>query len=198
MDSEALKKLRLVINENLRIQRSGAETVPYIDVSNALSDISARQNHAVFGRRGCGKTLLLHYSASQLPPDIRSVYLNCEDFKKHSFPNVLVEILDALFKELEQQLTGWFGKKRRSRDLIKEIRRELHNLRGAADRQSTEIREAEAREVRDSQKAGLGLKNNGASIEMGADLDELSKVETERKYLLEQDKIKTSTLGCRG
>jgi len=23
------------------------------------------------------------------------VYLNCEDFKTHSFPNVLIEILDA-------------------------------------------------------------------------------------------------------
>jgi energy-coupling factor transporter ATP-binding protein EcfA2 len=108
---EALKKLRLVINENLRVQRGGAEIVPYIDVSNALSDIAARQNHAVFGRRGCGKTLLLHYSAGLLPPDIRPVYLNCEDFKKHSFPNVLIEILDALFAELQGRLTGWFGKK---------------------------------------------------------------------------------------
>ena len=37
------------------------------------------------------------------PPEIRAVYLNCEDFKKHSFPNVLIEILDALFARLEKQ-----------------------------------------------------------------------------------------------
>jgi len=101
VDPYKLKKLRLAINENLRIQWGGAESVPYIDISNVLSDITARQNHAVFGRRGCGKTLLLHHSSNTVPANTKCVYLNCEDFKKHSFPNVLIEILDALFAELE-------------------------------------------------------------------------------------------------
>ena len=103
--------------ENLRVQGSGADPIPYIDVSHALSDIQARQNHASFARRGCGKTLLLQHSSKNLPEEIQSVYLNCEDFKHHSFPNVLIEILDALFHELENNLSGWFGKKRRSRQL---------------------------------------------------------------------------------
>src|SRR5210317_144154 len=111
LEAQQLAALRRVINENLRVQRAGAEPVPYIDISSALSDISARQNHAVFARRGCGKSLLLHHSAKALPDDIQPVYLNCEDFKHHSFPNVLVEILDTLFGELETNLTGWFGKK---------------------------------------------------------------------------------------
>jgi predicted AAA+ superfamily ATPase len=81
-----MAKLRQVITENLRIQRAGAKPVPYIDVANALSDIAARQNHAVFARRGCGKTLLLHDSAGKLPNETQTVYLNCEDFKHHSFP----------------------------------------------------------------------------------------------------------------
>lgn len=112
MKRAALNKLRLAINENLRVQRGGAKSVPFIDVSNVLSDVAARQNHAIFGRRGCGKTLLLHHSESQLQSEIRTVYLNCEDFKKHSFPNVLIEILDAVFAELETRLPGWFGKKK--------------------------------------------------------------------------------------
>ncbi|HDL84941.1 MAG TPA: hypothetical protein ENH11_01190 [Candidatus Acetothermia bacterium] len=66
----------------------------------------------MFARRGCGKTLLLHHSAKNLPSDIQTVYLNCEDFKHHSFPNVLIEILDALFAELEGNLPGWFGRKK--------------------------------------------------------------------------------------
>jgi len=172
MNPEALRKLRLVITENLRVERGGAETVTYIDVSNALNDIAARQNHAVFGRRGCGKTLLLHYSASQLPPETRRVYLNCEDFRKHSFPNVLIEILDALFKELQAQLTGWFGKKKRSRELIAKIREELNKLRGTADRQRTEIREARAIESRDSRTGGIEVGQKGTiSVKAGADLD---------------------------
>ena len=110
---QTLSKLRTVITENLRVQRSGADPIDYIDVSHALSDISARQNHAIFARRGCGKTLLLQHSSKSLADDVQSVYLNCEDFKHHSFPNVLIEILDALFAELQSNLTGWFGKKKK-------------------------------------------------------------------------------------
>ncbi len=47
-----------------------------------------------------------------LDKSVKTIYLNCEDFKRHSFPNVLVEILDALFFELEQHLTGWFWEKK--------------------------------------------------------------------------------------
>ena len=137
-----LANLRTVINENLRIQRSGAEPIPYIDVSHALSDIRARQNHAVFARRGCGKTLLLQHSSKHLPEDIQSVYLNCEDFKHHSFPNVLIEILDALFAELERNLSGWFGKKRKSRQLISEIRQDLEKLRSQKDEQESDVVES--------------------------------------------------------
>lgn len=41
--TEKLTKLRLVITENLRVQRGGADPVPYIDVGNVLNDIRARQ-----------------------------------------------------------------------------------------------------------------------------------------------------------
>ena len=125
LPKEKLAALRRVINENLRVQQAGADPVNYIDVSNALSDICARQNHAVFARRGCGKTLLLHHSQRKLPVGIRSVYLNCEDFKHHTFPNVLIEILDALFAGLANNLSGWFGKKKRSRELLIGIRNHL-------------------------------------------------------------------------
>src|ERR1051325_3640069 len=93
--TEKLQKLRLLINENLRVQRGGADPVPYIDVGHVLSDVAARQNHAIFGRRGCGKPLLLQHTPRNLPATIKPIYLNCEDFKKHSFPNVLIEILEV-------------------------------------------------------------------------------------------------------
>jgi Cdc6-like AAA superfamily ATPase len=190
MERRALNALRTAINENLRVQRGGAKPVPFIDVSNVLNDVGARQNHAIFGRRGCGKTLLLHHSASQLPNVTRSVYLNCEDFKKHSFPNVLIEILDAVFAELQARLTGWFGKKKRSRELIIAIREDLKELRSKADRQETEVREAVAKEVRDSQKAEIRLGSPEVGLTAGGELGESTKVETERKYLLNQDKVR--------
>src|SRR5258708_4894759 len=110
LDDRRLVKLRTIITENLRIQRGNDERLVFIDPGNVLTDVRARQNHAIFARRGCGKTLLLHSSARMLDPSIKAVYLNCEDYKRHSFPNVLIEILDALFSELEKHLTGWFGR----------------------------------------------------------------------------------------
>jgi hypothetical protein len=187
---DKLERLRQVINENLRVQRGGADPVPYIDIANVLSDVSARQNHAVFGRRGCGKTLLLQYSARRLSAGIQPIYLNCEDFKKHSFPNVLLEILDALFAELEKHLTGWFGRKRRSKQLITEIRRQLQELRLRADKQESEIRETESKEVKEAQSSGVGVSARGVEAKVSDDLTELRKRETERRYKINQDKIR--------
>ena len=154
LEVQQLAALRRVINENLRVQRGGADPVPYIDVSSALSDICARQNHAVFARRGCGKTLLLHHSAKELPDDIQRVYLNCEDFKHHSFPNVLIEVLDALFAELEGNLPGWFGRKKKSRDLIAKIRRDLKELRKQEDESKTDVVESHIATEQEGTKTG--------------------------------------------
>lgn len=190
VNAESLKKLRLAITESSRVQRGGADPISYIDVSNSLIDVGARQNHAIFGRRGCGKTLLLHESRKNLPPEIRTVYLNCEDFKKHSFPNVLIEILDALFARLESELTGWFGRKRRSRQLISDIRRQLSELKIKADTQDTEVREAEANKLTSATNAEAGVGHAGISAKVAAELSELSSVEVERKYTHNRNKIR--------
>lgn len=190
MDAKTLKKLRTAITENLRVQKGGAEPVPYIDVGNVLGDVVARQNHAVFGRRGCGKTLLLHYSADHLPEGIQPIYLNCEDFKKHSFPNVLIEILDALFSELEKHLTGWFGRKKRSRDIIAKIRAQLGQLRTREDQLQKEIRESEASETKAGVKAGATATVGAAKLGISSDLSEYGKRETERRYKVNEDKIR--------
>src|SRR5882724_2533386 len=188
--STKLTKLRLVINENLRVQRGGADPVPYIDVGSVLNDIGARQNHVVFARRGCGKTLLLHHSSRQLDSSIKSVYLNCEDFKRHSFPNVLIEILDALFGELQKHLSGWFGKKKRSREIIASIRQDLGSLRTRADMQEQNVRESTATERGASLGAEASVYRAPASLRFGSGLSEKMKAETERTYRILDDKIR--------
>ena len=185
---EQLEKLRLLITENLRVQRGGAEQVPYIGVGSVLSDVRARQNHVIFARRGCGKTLLLHHSSRLLDPSIESVYLNCEDFKRHSFPNVLIEILDTLFAELENHLTGWFGKKKKSRDLIANIRKELGELRTRADIQEQDVRETESRDREGS--AGVTAEVRAPfSLRAESGLKERMKKETEKNYRTLDSKI---------
>jgi hypothetical protein len=54
--------------------------------------------------------------------------LNCEDLKQHTFPTVLIEILKALFREIDQNLGGWFGKKARTKTIVQQNTRAFgHN-----------------------------------------------------------------------
>lgn len=181
-----LGSLRTAINESLRVQRGGAEPIDYVDVSNAITDITARQNHVVFGRRGCGKTLLLSKSASKLDKSIATVYLNCEDFKNHSFPNVLIEILDALFSELETHLSGWFGRKRKSKTIIASIRGELANLRKKADQVDESIKEVSEKSGSESLSAGLKATGIGA---YAGKLENAEKAVLEKTYKVSEAKV---------
>ena len=189
-DDNKLTALRQKITESLRIQRDSSDAVPYIDASNILGDVCARQNHAIFARRGCGKTLLLHYSSRFVDDSVRTVYLNCEDFKRHSFPNVLIEILDALFGELERHLTGWFGRKKRSRDLVKQIRGELSKLRVSADSVEEAVRNKTSVEQNTSREASLSASAAPVSAKIGETTGTKSKTEIERSYKVRSDKLR--------
>lgn len=189
--SRKLSQMRTVIQESLRVQRGSAESVKYIDTGNVLSDVTARQNHIIFARRGCGKSLLLHYSARNLPKEIKAVYLNCEDFKRHSFPNVLIEILDSLFAELETHLTGWFGKKKRSKELIRAIRQHLRGLRDAEDVTESSVRSLSSSEATASASIGLSGKiPHGPDAKFDAGLSEKNKNEIEKTFRLRTEKLR--------
>lgn len=191
LTDKKLNALRQKITEGLRIQRDTNEPVPYIDAANVVGDVCAKQNHTIFARRGCGKTLLLHYSTKLLAKSkTRSIYLNCEDFKRHSFPNVLIEILDALFRELERHLTGWFGKDKKSRELIQKIRKDLLNLRKAADVQEESIRQTSSTEKGQSVDAGGTAKLAAADLKFGVNKFGKQKEETERSYKLRSEKLR--------
>jgi len=146
VDKAKLSKLRELITEGLRVLRGG-ESIEYINVGHALEDACSRANHTIFARRGCGKTLLLHYSRGKLKEYLRSIYLNCEDFKQHTFPNVLIEILKALFREIDQNLSGWFGKKARTKAIVKQILARLSTMHQAPDTQSESVKETTGRET---------------------------------------------------
>lgn len=186
VDQKKLARLRTVITENLRVQRDG-ETIDYINVGHALQDVSARQNHAIFARRGCGKTLLLHHSSRELATSIKAVYLNCEDFKRHSFPNVLIEILAALFQELERNLSGWFGKKRKSKHIIREIIQKLESLQQAADVHDEDVRRRVAGERTLGVDAGIDV--DQLNLKFGVKGETKDKDEVERSFKIHREKL---------
>jgi hypothetical protein len=188
--SSEVEQLRRIVQENIRIQRGGSETIDYVDVSRALADMVAKQNHVVFGRRGCGKTLLSRATQQKVDGDIKVVYINCEDYKQHSFPNVLIEILDALFEELEKNLSGWFGRKKKSRELIQEIRTELTSLKEGADEADRTVKKTNTAEV--AGKAGTRLA--AGTLEIGAGIASARKAAMEQEYKQHDSKIQKLNL----
>jgi hypothetical protein len=187
-EAEKLRKLREVITENLRIQRDAA-SIDYVSVGTALDDARARQNHAIFARRGCGKTLLLYHSSRTLPPGIRSIYLNCEDFKRHTFPNVLIEILSALLREIEQNLPGWFGKKKRLRELVQGILQRLLALQKAADIESADIKKTTATERGRSGGGSISAEGHGLQLKADGSLSNRRREEIESTFKLHKEKL---------
>lgn len=188
--ADKLSRLRTLITESLRIQRGGAEPIAYIDLGSVLGDVSARQNHVIFGRRGCGKTLLLHYSAQKLPRTIRAIYLNCEDFKKHTFPNVLIEILDALLRELHTNLRAWFGKKKRLKKVLEELRAELQGLRIQEDSRNVDVVDRSEAEHDRGATLKAGLKGDNATAAVAFNDNDRFKYATELRYKYNEDKIR--------
>ena len=181
----SVRELRTIIQEGIRVQRGSPGHVEYVDSANAISDAVARQNHVIFGRRGCGKTLLLHESELKVRADVRVVYVNCEDYKQHSFPNVLIEILDQLFGELEKNIYGWFGKKKRSRELIQQIRADLMKLKQRPDERDASVRESNSVEHKTENAVAV----SAYGFQVGTAEQGAQKAAVEREYQQHDSKI---------
>lgn len=179
MNKSTLKK---VITENLRIQKAGADRIEYIDATNALDDIGARQSHVIFARRGCGKTLLLETSAEKLSTGNIAVYLNCEDYKNHSFPNIIIEILDGAMNEIEQKISGLsnlFGKGKKAKKIIHDIRQRLGDLKERQDEIQEQIKEVSQHE--ESIKSSIEVQGLDI-LSSGIDATDNFKTGTEKTY----------------
>lgn len=92
--------------------------------------------------------------------------------------------------ELERHLSGWFGKKKRSRQLIQQIRKELAERRKSADVQEEAVRKT-ASSQRDWSAGGSGgLTVDGASAKVKESLGEKTKEETERTFKVLSEKVR--------
>jgi hypothetical protein len=161
MNTSEIAKLVTCIEENLRASPSAG--LAFVDLRHHRTRLVSRQNHVVFGRRGAGKTSLVGSVRSS--DDFVHVYLNLEDYKDITFPNILIrvlaEVLSALDSELRATYSWYQFWQRKARKLRKEIRctcDELDRYLHSPDEETQEINEREAYqgEVGTSAK-GLGL-----------------------------------------
>jgi len=100
MNAAETARLVTYIEENLRASPTAG--LRFVDSRHLKSRLLSKQNHVVFGRRGAGKTSLVR-SRSDDSAQVE-VYLNLEDYKDITFPNIVIHILLKLFHELRLRI----------------------------------------------------------------------------------------------
>lgn len=104
LDTEEVTNLVTLLEESTRASQ---DVVKYFLEPGAgiLNRALSKRHHIIFGRRGSGKSSLLRKAVSVLTIDrIPIGYVDLEQFKGHSYPDVLVSILIKTFEEFKQWL----------------------------------------------------------------------------------------------
>ena len=102
--TDTIRKLSNYIEQNTRASETSGIT--YIDPKSHKQRILLNQNHIIFGRRGAGKSSLIKTLKDNMTvtDGYLYAYVNMEDFKDASFPNVLIHVLNAFKADLSHQL----------------------------------------------------------------------------------------------
>jgi hypothetical protein len=104
LDSPQMEKLSTIVEE---ATRSTEEGVKYFvePAGGSLRRSKSKRHHIVFGRRGSGKSSLLHKAASDLTVDRAPIAtVDLEPFKGHSYPDLLLSVLIAAFSSFKTWL----------------------------------------------------------------------------------------------
>tara|TARA_B110000208_G_C11743131_1_gene420673 strand:- start:106 stop:1608 length:1503 start_codon:yes stop_codon:yes gene_type:complete len=126
MEKEDLQNLVTHLEENLRA--SVKTRVKFIDPRGFRKRILTKQNHVVYGRRGAGKSLLV--TSLKNENDLIPVYVNLDDYKDITFPNILIHTLSEILTQLhdtskQRKRFGSFFARGRIRKKIDSLKKAL-------------------------------------------------------------------------
>src|SRR6202046_3144989 len=104
LESASVKNLARIVEESTRSTR---ESVRFFiePAPGTLARAKNRRHHIIFGRRGSGKSSLL----AKLTQDLTinrtpAAYVDLEEFKGHSYPDVLLSVLIKTFDAFKKWL----------------------------------------------------------------------------------------------
>lgn len=178
-----LSKLINYIEENLRTTTKTKSK--FIDPQGFLGRLKTKQNHVVFGRRGAGKSLLTTSLGKDSTQNV--IYINLEDFKDISFPNIIIRVLSKLLEELSwliKKKSKWYSfKSRKFASKILKYRAGIDHLISTPDHLKKDIRTKE--ELSSNMQASFGndLMSTGAGVG--------TNTEEEIKKSIIEDKLET-------
>jgi hypothetical protein len=104
LESDKVQKLARRVEESTRSTREGVKF--FIEPApGTLARAKNKRHHIVFGRRGSGKSSLLAKVTEDLTIDRSpTAYVDLEEFKGHSYPDVLLSVLIKALTEFKTWL----------------------------------------------------------------------------------------------
>lgn len=183
IDNDGISKLNVYIEENLRTSQN--QGMDFIDPKHYSRKMHSKQNHVAFGRRGSGKSTLL--SCLNNMDKCFNSYVNIEQFKNISFPNVLLYVLKSLLEDVfeeSKRIYPWYRlnlKVINSRGKIKNEIKALEKILSNPDTQEIELR------LKDSSESQANGKLNSPASELSTLIKE--GYEKEEKKVLVKNKL---------
>ena len=192
LDSEKAKELRRLVTETIRVEGGQLVQVDFVDPKGVVDVATSRRNQVIMGRRGTGKSLLLRHVARRLPKGTQVAYVDCEELKHHTLPNVLIDILDVVFRELlSRSRWAWVPGTAhwRLNRTIKAARAALHRLRTKDDQVLADIKHSSMSSVTGTKSAELGATYSIFGGKYGASKSTQNQTQTEATYKIRWSKI---------
>ncbi|PTX62888.1 hypothetical protein C8N46_102288 [Kordia periserrulae] len=185
MDNKELNKLITYLEENTRADKvSGIE---FIDPRNFKEKVRGKQNYVVFGRRGAGKSTLLK-TLNKYDKSL-TIYVNLEDYKDITFPNIIIKVLVTFYREISRKLNNEksFFKKRnyfKTRKLVTKIKKHVLSLNTKLVEPDS-YKERKKQTKKSSSEDSVGASTNPISVKSMYS----SSLEFESEYSWEIDKL---------
>lgn len=183
MREQEISKLTAYIEENLRSSKSSG--LPFVDTRNFLSRLGLRQNHVVYGRRGSGKTTLVRASINS-SSHLR-IYIDLENFKDITFPNILIRVLLEMYHSIEAEISEcypWF----RFSVKASSVRRKVHKARKLLETYLHDP-DLETRDVNTKESYGVGASANVTGQAISGEAHSKTARSTEVKRTITTDKL---------
>ncbi len=174
-----IRQLITYIEENLRSSPSSG--LHFVDTRNFLGRLGSRQNHVVYGRRGVGKTRLV----TSIPKNENhiDIYINLEDYKDITFPNIVIKVLVNMFEKLNDDINNkfrWYKFNLKSLVVKKRLKITIAILRNYLLEPDEETQEVNTKE---STSSGLSAGANLQGIQSSIKSDHNASKEVKRTLL---------------
>lgn len=182
INSPETNKLINLIKDSFRVRPN--QNPVYIDFSNNLERLKAKQHQIIFGRRGSGKScLLVHFKNTISNKDSLEIYIEADEIKRLGYPDILTRLLLSIMEKILNS-RNWWQKIIYSKS---KLNKSIKNLRKLLDQaESRQVKQEESQTTNYSTKAEKGFFSGsfGKSNSLGK-LSEFqeSKLDTLERYL---------------